>query len=361
MLAILAALFLTQTSKQPAGFESLATRAASARDAGHPDQALDLYREALKLSPKWEEGLWNAGSLAYDSDKFSECAPFFHRLAAVKPEVAPAWIMAGLCEYGRHNYDEARKSLLTAEQLKFEAPPELSRAARLHLAIVLIKTGSFEKALVLLTELTRMDRKTQDILVAAGIAGIRMPWLPSEVPEAERERVYKVGDAISTAMEQDAKGAIAKFEDALQKFPSDPDIHFRFGAFLMLQQPERGMGELKKTLELATAHIPALVGLATIYLKNGDNANAREYARRAVQAGPDDFATHIVYGRVLLETDETTEAATQLEAAVRLAPESADAHYSLATAYSRLGRKDAAQREQEEFKRLRRLIDATHG
>jgi Tfp pilus assembly protein PilF len=181
------------------------------------------------------------------------------------------------------------------------------------------------------------------------------------VPEPERERVYKVGDAISTAMELDAKGAVPKFEEALRTFPSDPDIHFRFGAFLMLQQPQRGILELKKTLELDPGHIPALVGLASIYLKNGDNPNALEYARKAVEAAPNDFATHTIYGRVLLETDDTAAAATQLEAAVKLAPESADAHYSLATAYSRLGRKDAAQREQEEFKRLRKLIDATHG
>ena len=361
MLALLAALLLAQAPKPPAAFDALAARAAAARDAGHLDEAFDLYRQALQLNPKWDEGLWNAGSIAYDADRSSDCAPLFSRLTAVKPELAPAWIMSGLCQYGLRNYDEARKCLLTAEQLKFDGPPELSRAARLHLAIVLTKAGTFEKALVLLTELTRMDRKTQDILVAAGIAGIRKPWTPSEVPQAERERVFKLGDAISAAMELDAKGAIPKFEEALRTFPSDPDIHFRFGAFLMLQQPDRGVAELKKTLELDPAHLPALVGLASIYLKNGDTPNALEYAHKAVEAGPNDFATHIILGRVLLETDDTEAAATQLEAAVKLAPESADAHYSLATAYSRLGRKDAAQREQEEFKRLRKLIDATHG
>ena len=45
------------------------------------------------------EGLWNLGSITYDLDRYSECAPAFRRLAAVKPESAPAWTMAGLCEY----------------------------------------------------------------------------------------------------------------------------------------------------------------------------------------------------------------------------------------------------------------------
>jgi Tfp pilus assembly protein PilF len=161
-------------------------------------------------------------------------------------------------------------------------------------------------------------------------------------------------------MELDAKGAVPKFEAALQEFPSDPDIHFRFGAFLMQQSPERGMAELKKTLELDPAHIPALVGIATIYLHNGDPKTATEYALKATQADPDDFAPHVVYGRALLDDDDCIGAAVELETAVRLAPESADAHYSLATAYSRLGRKEDARHEQEEFKRLRKLIDAAH-
>jgi tetratricopeptide (TPR) repeat protein len=364
MLAILTALLLTQatgTSSNGAStnFDAIARRAAAARDAAHLDEALSLYEQALKLRPQWDEGLWNAGSIAYDADRFEECAPLFRRLTAVKPNLAAGWIMSGLCEYGRRNYDEARKSLLISEQLKFDGPAELSRAARLHLAIVLTKAGVYEKAIVLLTELTRMDHKTQDITVAAGIAGVRKPWAPSEVPEGDRERVFLLGDAMSTAMELDAKGAIPKFEAALAKFPGDPDIHFRFGAFLLLQSPERGMAELKKTLECDPGHIPALVGLASVYQKNGDSALALEYGRKAIQAGPNEFAAHIVYGRTLLETDDTAAAAAELEAAVKLAPESADAHYSLATAYSRLGRKEDALREQEEFKRLRKLIDAS--
>jgi Tfp pilus assembly protein PilF len=205
-----------------------------------------------------------------------------------------------------------------------------------------------------------MDRKTQEIGIAAGIAGLRKCWVPSEVPEAEREKVTSLGEAMSTAMELDAKGAVPKFEAALQRFPADPDIHFRFGAFLMQQAPERGIAEIKKALELDPAHVPALVGLASIYLRDGEPAPALEYALRATQAGRDDFATHVVYGRALLETDDAVHATVELETAVRLAPESADAHYSLASAYARLGRGDDARHEQEQFKRLRKLIDAAH-
>jgi tetratricopeptide (TPR) repeat protein len=350
-------LLLLQSS---ASFGALSSQAAAARDANRLDDAVALYNQALKLNPGWDEGWWNVGSIAYDEDKYSDCAPAFERLAALKPDSAPAWTMAGLCEYRLRRFDDALASLVHTERLAFNEPAELSRAARLHLAIVLSKTGNFEKAITTLTELTRIDRKTPEIVVAAGIAGVRKPWLPAEVPEPDRDKVLKLGEAMGAGMELDPKEAVNKFEIAVKAYPEDPDVHFRFGAYLMRQAPERGMEELERALALDPKHLPALVGLAMIYLRNGDPAKAKEYAQKAVNAGPEDFAGHIALGRALLESDGTAAAAGELEIAVRLAPENAEAHFSLATAYARLGRKEDAAKQQEEFRRLRKLIDSAH-
>src|ERR1700754_5199294 len=80
-------------------FEGLARQALAARDARQFDRAVSLYRQALELKPNWDEGLWNLGSITYDLDRYTECAPAFRQLASVKPDSAPAWTMAGLCEY----------------------------------------------------------------------------------------------------------------------------------------------------------------------------------------------------------------------------------------------------------------------
>jgi len=64
---------------------------------------------------------------------------------------------------------------------------------------------------------------------------------------------------------------------------------------------------------------------------------------------------HVALGRALLAKENPTRAATELEIAVKLAPGSPDARFSLASAYSRLGRKEDAARELAEFKRLERL------
>jgi tetratricopeptide (TPR) repeat protein len=339
----------------PPSFQSLSQQADAARDAKQLQKALTLYQRALKLKPNWDEGLWNLGSIAYDLDRYSECAPAFRRLATLKPDSAPAWTMSGLCEYKLARYEAALESLSHAESLKFKEPAELGRTGWLHLALVLTKTGNFERAISVLTDLTRKDKKSPEVIVAAGIAGVRQRWLPSEVPEASRDLVFKLGDAMAAVMEMDFKDATEKFEAVNQQYPQEANVHFRYGAFLNLQSSDRGIDEIKKAIELAPDHVPALVGLTVIYLKREEIDAALEYGARAVKASPEDFSTHIALGRAWLAKEDLVRAAAELEAAVKLAPASPDARLSLASAYSRLGRKEDSARELAEFKRLQGL------
>ena len=359
MRGILTAFLLSAVSlggqSAPPSFQALSRQAEAARDAKQLEQALVLYQRALKLKPDWDEGLWSLGNIAYDLDRYGECAPAFRRMAGLKPDSAPAWTMSGLCEYKLRRYDAALVSLSHAETLKFEEPPELARAARLHLALVLTKSGSFERAITVLTELTRLHRKSPEIVVAAGIAGLRQPWLAAEVPEDSRDLVFKLGDAMAAAMELDYKEAIQKFDAVLEQYPQEANVHFRYGAFLNIQDSDRGVEEIRKAVELAPDHVPALVGLTVIYLKKEEIDRALEYGERAAKASPGDFSTHIALGRVLLAKENPAGAAAELETAVKLAPASPEARFSLASAYARLGRKPDAARELAEFKRLESL------
>jgi tetratricopeptide (TPR) repeat protein len=337
-------------------FSSLSTEAQAARDAQQLEKAVDLYKRALKLKPNWEDGLWNLGSIAYDLSRYKDCIWAFGRLSELKPDLTPGWTMAGLCEYALYNYGSALDDFTRADQLGFSENLELSRVGRLHYALVLTKTGNFEKAIAVLTDLARKDKNTTpDLIVAAGIAGLRRPWLATEVPESERELVYRVGDAMASGMEQDYKVADQKFDEVLKAYPSEPNVHFRYGALLYNQDADRGIEEIKKAVALAPDHVPALVSLSAISLKREDSKAAVEYGELAVKASPEDFAAHIVLGRALLASEDVARAASELQRAVTLAPNDPDAHFSLATAYSRLGKKEDAAREQNEFKRLEHL------
>ncbi len=336
-------------------FAKLSRQAQAARDANQLDRAVELYKEAVKVRPHWEEGLWNIASISYDLDRYKDCVWASGKLTELKPDGAPLWTMAGLCEYKLRNYGSALDDFTHVEALGYNENAELAHAARLHYALMLTKMEHFEKAITVLTELTRADKKTPEIVAAAGIAGLRRPWVPPEVPETERDLVYRLGDAMASAFELNYKEANQKFEELLKAYPAEPNVHFRYGALLYIQDAERGVDEIKKAVELAPDHVPGLVSLSVIFFKRDDFKAAVEYGEEAVKAGPRDFSTHLVLGRALLGSGEVARGAAELQQAVTLAPGDPNPHFSLATAYSRLGKKEDATREQNEFKRLEHL------
>ena len=160
---------------------------------------------------------------------------------------------------------------------------------------------------------------------------------------------------MAAAMEQDTNQAISKYEVVVSEYPQDANAHFLYGLFLRFSDQKRAIAEIKKAIELDPTHVPALVGLATIYRKNGEFATARDYAERAVKAGPNDFVTHIALGRALIDLDDFPRAALEFETAVRLQPNNPEAHFSLASAYMRLGRRAEAERENAAFRKLSAL------
>jgi tetratricopeptide (TPR) repeat protein len=340
-------------------FENLVHQAEAARDAKRLDEALTLYKRALELKPGWEDGWGIAGSIAYELEKYSECASDFRRLTVLKPDLVPAWTLKGLCEYQLRDYKAALKSLTQVQRLGFQENLELSRAARLHLALVLAKLGYSEKAIVWLYEVIRVEwKKTPEIIVAMGIAGLRKRWTPSEVPESERDKVLKLGDAMATFMVGNTKDAFDLFEAALRDYPKQPDFHYRLGAFLVGRDPDRGIAEIKEALELEPGHVPALVGLARVYLSRGESQTALPYAERAVRLSAGDITARVTLGQALLATGDAAGAARELESSVKLSPGSTSPHYILSQAYARLGRKEDATRERAEFKRLRESMNS---
>jgi cytochrome c-type biogenesis protein CcmH/NrfG len=69
-LALLTTLSAAQSS--PASFDSLTQSAAAAREQGDFPRAIEPYRHAVQLDPKWPDGWWFLGSLQYGTNA---CAP----------------------------------------------------------------------------------------------------------------------------------------------------------------------------------------------------------------------------------------------------------------------------------------------
>jgi hypothetical protein len=101
---------------------------------------------------------------------------------------------------------------------------------------VLTKSGSFERAITVLTELTLVHKKSPDIIVAAGLRAA--PTVAALRSAGSQPRAgFPTRRCDGRAMEKDYKEATQKFEAALQQYPQEANLHFRFGAFLNIQIP----------------------------------------------------------------------------------------------------------------------------
>jgi tetratricopeptide (TPR) repeat protein len=332
--------------------------ANAAREANRMADAIALYKKGVALKPSWEEGWWYLGTLYYDLDDYPKGRDAFHHLAQINPKIAVAWAMLGLCEYETRQYDLALKHLSNGVQLGVDTDQNVSDVTHYHLALLLTRNEQYEQAMKALAMFAQRNTNAPAYVEAMGIAALRKPLLPTELPPSERELVMDVGRAMYDAAALKTTEAAADFKTVVAKYPTTPNIHYLYGSFLMYSDANEGLAQFKKELEYSPSHVPSLVTIASEYITRKDYKTGLPYAEKAVDIDAANFAAHAVLGRILSEGDiDTPRGVKELEQAKKLEPGSPQVRIALATAYTHAGLKEQAAREREEFLKLKKQSD----
>jgi tetratricopeptide (TPR) repeat protein len=342
---------VAQTELRDPVFEDLSKRAGAAREAGRLDEAAGLYSDALRRAPRWAEGWWYLGTIRYDADRYPDARDAFRNLTGLQPEKAASWAFAGLCEYQTREYDLALRDLKKALALGIDDEPELGAAARYHAAVLMLRSEQYEVAFQTLNRLARQHNESPNVVVACGLSILRMPILPADIPPQDRDLVLLAGRAAYgwAARRPEARGA---FGELVARYPRTPNVHYSFGVFLLDVDADAALEEFGKELELSPSHVPALLQISLERAKRGEYAAGLPFATKAVALAPGNFVARNALGRILIETGDASGAIEQLEAGVKLAPDSPEMHFALARAYARGERPDDAARERQTFKML---------
>jgi tetratricopeptide (TPR) repeat protein len=353
-------LFAATDTKRPApgpSFELLAKQASTAKGQNRLDEAIVLYRKALKLRPSWIEGWWFLGTLLYAQDRYPEARDAFRRFTVLDAKGAPGFALLGLCEYQTKEYQRALAHLNEARRLGLSAADQMNSVALYHTAALLTHFQQYEPAGQILLSLVRQGNVTPAMIEAMGLAALRKPLLPGQLPAEERELVFKTGRAVCSAGERQVAKAQKEFDGLLRSYPNAPNVHYIYGSFLLSNNPDGAIREFQKELEISPGHLPVLVSLAMEYLKRGEPNESLKYAEEAVTVDAKSFASQAALGRVLVDLGQLDKGIEHLEVSVKLAPDSPQTRIALASAYAKVGRKDDAARERTEFLRLKKLSD----
>lgn len=326
-------------------FESLSARASQARLANDIPQAIELYRQALALNNRWEEGWWYVGTLLYDSDQYAAAENALNHFIELDPKAGPAWGLLGLSEFENGHYPPALKHIQQALAAGKTESPQMDAVLRYHEALLLSRTGDFDAALQKYAAFVRSAPPTPPLLLGLGLASLRVPLTPNEVPPEGRELYATAGKAAWLIMAQDYTKASQAFQELLDRFPNAPGVHYLYGCYLFVNAPDHAVTELKHELQIAPSNAAAAGMLAWALLNRGDSTAALPYAKQAVAGAPSFTTAQYVLGRALAETGDPKRGIEHLEIAVKLDPANLENHLALATAYSTAGRTEDARRE----------------
>ncbi|MGA2133685.1 MAG: tetratricopeptide repeat protein [Bryobacteraceae bacterium] len=163
---------------------------------------------------------------------------------------------------------------------------------------------------------------------------------------------YQVHELNAEALETQGKWSEAEgeYREVLKRSPQVPGIHYRIGR-LLLSSPQSATTtadarrEFEEELKIDPRNAGAEYVLGELARRDGQEDAAIDHFSRASKLDAGFADAFLGLGRTLLAGGRVAEAIPPLETAVKLEPASPMAHYELATAYSRTGRKQDAARE----------------
>jgi len=301
---------------------------------------------------------WNLAIRDFSLHKYDEAIRDLTAVVRARPNFGTAWAMLGLSEFALKQYDNARIHLEKGQEFGLGGSADSVRDARYHLALLLIRDGEFERATSELVRDTESSAPERETRFALGLALLRLPHLPEEIPERDRAMVDQAGEVSSLLYESKYDLALPKLELLLRQHPETPFLHYAYGnALSSLSEFREAQQEFIRETRISPKSRFPYLGLASVALKLKHPEEALPFAERAVELAPRSAEAHFYLGRCYLELEKPQEAVRELAIAAKLLPGSPDVHFQLARAYAKAKETEKAAAERETFERLNALAE----
>ena len=333
-------------------FDQLVKAAETARDENRVDEAIQLFRRALSKQPESEKALWFLGTLHYEKEQYPEARDVLRQFVTIRPDAGPAWALLGLSEFQLRQYPRALDHLQRAMALGMGDRKELVQAVFYDVAVLLTRAERFDDSMDMLLKMLASGPPDSALVEPAGLAGLRLPLLPTEIPPDRRELVNSAGQAILAVQTQHYEQAETEFKQLVSKYPNEPGVHFLYGAYLMQLHPNDSVAEFERELQISPSHVLARIRLADHLITQRDFDHALALARQAIKLDPKRASAHMLAGEALLAAGKAGDGLKELETARDDDPSVNRIHWDLLRAYAAAGRKEDAEREKLEIEKL---------
>ncbi|MGB6158401.1 MAG: tetratricopeptide repeat protein, partial [Acidobacteriaceae bacterium] len=267
-----------------------------------------------------------------------------HYLSLV-PDAAPATALRGLCEFELGQDEPSLGDVQRALALGAADDTRNSQILRYHEGQLLTRLGRFEEALTAYGYFAHQHLSSDELLVAVGLATLRMPQFPKDADPAQRSMIALAGNATFLLLTGDQQAAAQAFQNFFQRYPAASNVHYTWGYLLYPTDQDAAIAEFRRELTVDPANAVDHTMLAWALLMDNSPTEALPEAKKAAEEAPTLPMAQLSLGRALLETGDVKSATTSLESALALDPKNVEIHIALARAYSESGREEDARRE----------------
>jgi predicted Zn-dependent protease len=229
---------------------------------------------------------------------------------------------------------------------------EVAQSVFYFAAALLNRFERFDESMSLLIEMVKSGQAAGPLTEPLGLAALRLPLLPSEIPADRKPMIRMAGQAALALEAQHRDEAEVLFTGMVTEYPNEPGVHFLYGAFLLDVRPEDGVREMKKELDLSPSNVSARLRLAEEYVKEQQSDLALPLAQEAIQLDPKRGPAHMILGEVLVAKGDLAAGIRELETAQDEAPQTVRIRWDLLRAYTSAGRSEDAKREKEDIEKL---------
>ncbi len=312
-----------------------------------------LYKQALALHPTWAEGWWSLGTIQYDTNTYAAAATSFQKLATLQPKNGMAHAMLGLCQFEIGLDSNALQHLEAATNLGISPDPELRRVLLYHEAVLLQRSGKFERAQSLLEQLCLEGTMSPEIDSTLGMTLLRMTAkTPPAAGTPDDTIVASIGHAgclVGQKKYEDAKTILGPLTNQYSQFPN---VHYAAGLLLLdIGDVDSAVQQFQAEIRNQPRDVMARLKIAAAEYKVNSPAGI-PYAEEVVKTDPQIGLGHYLLGLLLLDTGNYQRAIPELEIARTSYPNEAKLYFALGSAYALAGRKDDAARARATFQRL---------
>lgn len=313
---------------------TLSDAAQQAAQSNRPEEAEQLWRQAIAISPRFFPALFNLGYFHYSRREYLKAVPYLERAGRVTPTDFNTHYLLGACYQAVERRDDALLAWRTAIGIN-------PRSIRL-LQIMVVEYGKgryFQEA---------AEAATRALELAPGDLNSYLLAIKAHQDTGLYDRTIEI-----------ARKAVAGF-------PQSARAHFEYGFHLQkVGQTESAMEEIREAIRLDPGYEEPFYFLGEILQQLGRYEEAIPNLRKAISIRTDYTPARVALARSLIGLKKLEEALTALNESIGVDASHPQPHLLLSQVYFRLGREDEAKREKELSLRLRRenptVLEAVQG